>query len=94
MSAHSLSLKNVWDSVGGKKPGQQAKGEEEGLPPNDSAEAVLSVGLLWSWSFLKRRSQGGAGGQSSCITTGLINWSYLSGGKMGNMSPLPMSDHC
>lgn len=68
--------------------------KRKGLPPNDSAEPVLSIGLLWSWSFLKRRSQGGAGGQFFCITTGLINWSYLSGGKMGNMSPPLMSAHC
>ena len=31
MSAYRLSLKNVWDSLGGKKTGQQAEGEEEGV---------------------------------------------------------------
>lgn len=57
--------------------------KRKGHPPSDSAKAVLFTDLLWSWSFPKHRSRGGAGGQFSCITTGLINWSNLSGGKMG-----------
>ena len=68
--------------------------KRKGHPPNDSAKAMLFIDLLWSWSFLKHRSQGGAGGQFSCITPGLINWSNLSGGKMRKMSPSLMNAHC